>query len=245
MERAVGQEVARGGGDPMTCEYDRARARSHGMAQSTPPPRRPRGAPARALIFVGECRSLTAQRKGWTWQDGRLAAKPLFEALAAMGVDPRAHEYANLWSDNASGTTYGDLKPGIRRSTIVRIAARRAVGHVVVALGKRVSGELVRRGIDHVAIVHPAARGRIRKRERYMAHIREALSPHLSSEDAMTYEIVRIARGEETVIESVARTKMQARLRELRQSTRRGASGRGGKKYAVAYRLRKQASNEE
>jgi hypothetical protein len=192
-----------------------------------------------ALIFVGECRSITAQRKGWTWADGRLAAKPLFAALAAMGVDPAAHEYANLWSDNASGTTYGNLGPGVRRSTIARIAARLAAGYVVVALGKRVSGELSRRGVDHVALVHPAARGKIRKRERYEAHVREALTPHLSSEDAMSYEIVRIARGRETVVESGPRTKLQARLRELRQSTQRGVSGRGGKKYAATYRLRR------
>lgn len=127
------------------------------------------------LMFVGECRSLTAQRKGWTWADGRLAAKPLFEALAAMGVDPSKHEYANLWTDNASGTTYGDLKPGIMGTTIGRIKARIKQGSIIVALGKRVSHELARRGIVHVALVHPAARGAIRKRERYHAHVKAQL----------------------------------------------------------------------
>ncbi len=127
------------------------------------------------LLFVGECRSITAQRKGWTWADGRLAAKPLFEALAAMGVDPKAHEYANLWSDNASGTTYGSLRPGIRVATIKRIMARRSSGYIVVALGRRVSTELAKRGIAHVALVHPAARGAIRKRERYHAHVADKL----------------------------------------------------------------------
>lgn len=127
------------------------------------------------LIFVGECRSITAQRKGWTWADGRLAAKPLFEALAAMGIDPGVHEYANLWTDNASGTTNANLKPGILRSTLDRIKARRSEGGVVVALGKRVSVELSRRGIVHVALVHPAARGAIRKRERHHAHVRTQL----------------------------------------------------------------------
>lgn len=131
------------------------------------------------LLFVGECRSITAQRKGWTWADGRLAAKPLFEALAAMGVDPARHEYANLWTDNMSGTTMNDRHPGILGTTIQRIKARMAHGGIVVALGKRVSLELARRGIVHVALVHPAARGAIRKRERYHAHVADTLGPAL------------------------------------------------------------------
>lgn len=129
----------------------------------------------RRLLFVGECRSITAQRKGWTWADGRLAAKPLFEALNAMGVDPAKHYYVNLWTDTASGTTYGNLKPGILGVTITRIKRANTEHDVVVALGKRVSHELARRGIVHVALVHPAARGAIRKRERYYAHVAETL----------------------------------------------------------------------
>lgn len=124
------------------------------------------------LLFVGECRSLTAQRKGWTWADGRLAAKPLFEALEAMGVDPKAHQYVNLWSDRA--------ELGILPHTIALLRARVAGlpwRAVIVALGKRVSTELTKRGIDHVALVHPAARGAIRKRERYHAHVAETLGP--------------------------------------------------------------------
>lgn len=128
-----------------------------------------------ALLFVGECRSITAQRKGWTWADGRLAAKPLFEALQAMGVDPAQHYYVNLWTDNVGGTTIGNAKPGILGSTITRIRRANSEGDVVVALGKRVSHELARRGIKHVALVHPAARGAIRKRERYHAHVADKL----------------------------------------------------------------------
>jgi hypothetical protein len=127
------------------------------------------------LLFVGECRSLTAQRKGWTWKDGRLAAKPLFEALAAMGVDPSVHQYTNLWTDSVGGTTIGNAKPGILGSTITRIKRANSERDVVVALGKRVSHELARRGIVHVALVHPAARGAIRKRERYHAHVKAQL----------------------------------------------------------------------
>jgi hypothetical protein len=130
------------------------------------------------LVFVGECRSLTAQKKGWTWKDGRLAAKPLFEALRAMGVDPALHQYVNLWTDNASGETYASLAPGVLPRTLALLEACCKAGHVVVALGQRVSAELTARSLDHVALVHPAARGRIRKRERYIAHVAERLGPY-------------------------------------------------------------------
>lgn len=121
------------------------------------------------LIFIGECRSLTAKRKHWTWKDGRLAAKPLFEALEAMGVDPRAHDYVNLWTDN--------IVPLILGSRIKMLMHRASEGVILVALGRKVSDQLAMRGMVHVALVHPAARGKIRKRERYHAHVAEKLSP--------------------------------------------------------------------
>jgi len=55
---------------------------------------------------------------------------------------------------------------------------------------------------------------------------------------AVKYEIVRESRGKRTVLESGALPKMRDRLRQLRQSTRAGVSGRGGKKYTVSYQLR-------
>lgn len=126
------------------------------------------------MIFVGECRSLTARRRGWTWRDGRLAAKPLFEALGAMGVNPELHDFMNLWTDDS-------VTPVVPWQRVALLRTRRAEGVVIVALGQRVSAELARREIDHVALVHPAARGRIRKRARYVAHVRERLSPHVAS----------------------------------------------------------------
>jgi hypothetical protein len=124
------------------------------------------------LLFIGECRSITAKRKNWTWKDGRLAAKPLFEALEAMGVDPRAHEYTNLWTDNA--------EPTIAHDKFKRLMLKRESGFVLVALGQRVSFQLARRGIVHVALVHPAARGKIRKTSRYRAHVSEKLAPYIA-----------------------------------------------------------------
>jgi hypothetical protein len=122
----------------------------------------------RPLMFVGERRSPTAIRKGWKWEDGHLAAKPLFEALEAMGVDPAKQMFVNLWADPP-------LAPAITKVVITTLRAWSASGKPLVALGQRVSTELSRRGIDHVALVHPAARGAIRKRERYVAHVHEQL----------------------------------------------------------------------
>ena len=94
-----------------------------------------------------------------------------------MGLEPRNQTYTNLWTDNEDGVPCA--RKGILGATIRRIMTH-GKGGVIVALGKRVSGELARRGIVHIALVHPAARGRIRKRERYCAHVREALMPALA-----------------------------------------------------------------
>lgn len=50
-------------------------------------------------------------------------------------------------------------------------------------------------------------------------------------------ELVRIARGKRTVIETGDRKKLNARLKQLRSSTTRGVSGRAGKKYSVTYEI--------
>jgi hypothetical protein len=84
-----------------------------------------------------------------------------------MGIDPRAQNYCNLWSDTNP--------PFIPKYKIPMLRARRAEGCVVVALGKRVSTELAKHDVDHVALVHPAARGKIRLRANYIAHVRSRL----------------------------------------------------------------------
>jgi len=81
----------------------------------------------------------------------------LFEALEAMGVDPRVYEYVNLWADSgvAADAPFRAGHPvKILGVTIKLIMTRRLQGCVVVALGKRVSTELAKRGIVHVALVH-------------------------------------------------------------------------------------------
>lgn len=44
-------------------------------------------------------------------------------------------------------------------------------GHTIVALGQKVSRALSKRRIAHLRLVHPAARGPIRKKAHYQEHV--------------------------------------------------------------------------
>ncbi len=119
-------------------------------------------------VFVGERRSATAVENDWTWRDGRLAAKPLFEALVAAGVEPREQRFVNVFCD-------GDGPEIVSIENVFQILEFATFGLIVVAMGKKVQGVLREQGIEHISIVHPAARGKIRKTERYQEHIKEQL----------------------------------------------------------------------
>jgi len=123
-------------------------------------------------LFIGEKRSKTAIAKGWTWADGRLAAKTLQEALAQLGLEHGKHyECVNLFYDN------GTLDP-----VILTLAHRRQLqGWDVVGMGARVAQALRTYGLPHLRIIHPAARGKIRNRATYHAHVKERLSTVLLS----------------------------------------------------------------
>ena len=108
------------------------------------------------LLFVGEKRSQRAIDLGLTWKDGGLAAKQLFDAFKACGIDPTSVEFTN-WFERG----------GIKKTT-------QWCG-VVIAMGRKVSDALKQRGIEHIAIVHPAARGHIRRKDRYAEHIKTQL----------------------------------------------------------------------
>jgi protein-tyrosine-phosphatase len=103
------------------------------------------------ILFVGEERSETAKKRGWTWETGHLAAKQLFDALKANGINPEEHKYTNIFEEELPEA------------------------EVIVGMGKKVQKELVKRGIVYIGIVHPAARGKIRKKENYINHIKETL----------------------------------------------------------------------
>lgn len=108
----------------------------------------------RKLLFVGEERSERAKQLGVRWADGRLAAKQLFDALRACCLDPELCHYTN-WFERG----------GKKRT--------REHSGIVVGLGQRVQAALRDSKIVHVALIHPAARGKIRKKSRYFQHVRE------------------------------------------------------------------------
>lgn len=123
-------------------------------------------------VFVGERQSPKAARDGHTWENGRAAAHTLHAALRECGVEPSACAFVNLWRTPGLGPTRERLAPGVLR----QLKEASAAGALVLAMGRLVQAELERRRIPHRPMVHPAALGRIRKRERYVEHVREVLS---------------------------------------------------------------------
>ena len=118
------------------------------------------------LVFVGEKPSTTAQQRGWRWEDGRLAAVPLFDALREIGINPTACRFVNLFGKRASNPETPTT------ASLRELRKMHREGWQLVALGKKVSSALP---IDHIAIRHPAARGAGRLRSRYRQHVAEAL----------------------------------------------------------------------
>lgn len=108
-------------------------------------------------LFIGERRSGLAIKRKLTWESGGLAAKQLFDALNACGIDPRKCLFANLFD-------MGQPKPDLTRTDV------RFVG-----MGLKVQRELDRLRVPHLKLVHPAARGKIRKKEVYIEHVRDVL----------------------------------------------------------------------
>jgi hypothetical protein len=119
-----------------------------------------------SYLFLGVRRSPLAIARGWTWRDGRLCARTLFEALEACGIDPHAQHYANWF----------ELTTKQRR---VLLARARNQGLTVVALGKQVAEELDSAPWLYYArslkLRHPAARGLGRIRDNYHTHVRGVL----------------------------------------------------------------------
>ena len=113
------------------------------------------------MIFVGERRSKKAIVMDVQWSDGRLAAKQLFDALQACGIDPRQHEFCNAF------------ERGARQKILQYLNAH--PGEQVVGMGQRAQGQLAIWAIPYIKLIHPAARGAIRKKERYIAHVRQLL----------------------------------------------------------------------
>lgn len=115
------------------------------------------------IVFVGEKRSKLAVRKGVTWQDGRLAAKQLFDALAHAGIDKDRCAFVNWFERGGPGR-------------VRKLAGDD--GAIVVGMGRKVQAALTKAKIAHLELVHPAARGAIRKKERYLAHVSKVLADY-------------------------------------------------------------------
>jgi uracil-DNA glycosylase len=130
---------------------------------------------AARFLFVGEKPSPTAQRKGWSWDDGRVAARTLHEALRATGIEPSECGFTNLFGQTADAPEKGAEL--VARVDVLRAVSR--AGVIVVALGTKVARQLERHSVPHVPLIHPAARGQIRARERYVAHVGAVLIPIL------------------------------------------------------------------
>ena len=110
------------------------------------------------ILFIGEQRSKRAIEMGVHWRDGRLAAKQLFDALKACGIDPTEHEYVNDFEKLGANVRKIIAHPGPR-----------------IALGRKVSHFLSAAKIDHICLIHPAARGAIREKSVYFAHVENVL----------------------------------------------------------------------
>lgn len=127
------------------------------------------------FVFVGERPSRTAARRGWTWEHGRLAGKTLHDALAHIGIDPARQRYVNLFGDECER----DAESIEINERILLIRRLKRRGYKVVGMGQRVCRKLRKAEVVHLSMRHPAARGRLRRRELYTAHVRQSLAGDL------------------------------------------------------------------
>jgi hypothetical protein len=118
-------------------------------------------------VFVGERRSRRAIQLGVRWEHGHLCARTLHAALRASGLDPAEQGYGNLYSDAEP--------PVLREAVLARFQALAADGVQIIGLGRIVHRALERAGVAHRRLIHPAARGAIRARAAYHAHVASVL----------------------------------------------------------------------
>jgi hypothetical protein len=123
-----------------------------------------------AILFVGEKPSKRAEQGGLTWTDGKLAAKTLFDALDAVGICRTRVAFFNLFGMTSDAPETGPTVDA-NVETLKAITGER----VVVAMGSKVARHLDRHGVEHRKLIHPAARGKIRAKERYIAHVAQIL----------------------------------------------------------------------
>jgi hypothetical protein len=133
------------------------------------------------FLFVGERPSHQAVKLGATWENGKLAAKQLHDALRALNIDPKEQLYCNLWTTPGVGPIAESVEP----AALTYIVEQHAQGCIVVGMGAMVCWELQQHSIPHLQMIHPAARGAIRKKERYAAHVGSVLVVRQIARDAL------------------------------------------------------------
>lgn len=131
------------------------------------------GSKRRLFLFVGERPSDRAVRMGVTWSDGALAGATLFDALRNLDVDPSQQSYRNLYTSPVRGAAT-DRED--EREAVGEIKRAQGRGLTIVGMGRIVQRVLMREGIPHLQLRHPAARGRDRLRARYHDHARDVLT---------------------------------------------------------------------
>lgn len=129
---------------------------------------------SKRFLFVGEKPSVMADKKDIVWADGGLAAKQLFDGLRANQIDPRTCVFLNLFGDTPEDSEHEISVIAARVAAIMSLARTNRLQ--IVAMGNKVSKRLQRHHINHLTIVHPAARGSIRAKATYAAHIGERLA---------------------------------------------------------------------
>lgn len=123
--------------------------------------------PTRRYVFVGDRRSRRAIALGVGWQDGRLAARTLHAALAAIGLDPREQTYLNIHRDGEPCV--------VEPTAVARVRAWAEAGETIVGLGRAAQAALAQADVPHLRLIHPAARGTIRAHQAYQAHVAAVL----------------------------------------------------------------------
>ena len=119
-------------------------------------------------LFVGERPSKLALKMGVSWKDGKLAAKQLFDALAHCKINITHCRFDNIFGMEADGPEI------VCKNALKRVKRAMRSGIKVVAMGQKVERAL---GSNFsLSIIHPAARGKIRKKELYINHVLEKLN---------------------------------------------------------------------
>jgi hypothetical protein len=149
------------------------------------------GHPTR-FIFVGERRSRRAIQLGVRWEHGRLCAKTLHAALRAIGLNPEEQGYVNLYFDAEP--------PVLDEAVLARLRALAAEGVEIVGLGRLVQRAPEQGGVAHRRLIHPAARGAIRARATYQAHVATVLgrARDAAADRGVTQASPAVAAGQPT-----------------------------------------------